>query len=714
MLKTTCGNCPAGCGMKVFKKDNRIVDIFGDEDHPVNKGSLCPKGLLAYDHLANPYRLMRPGIRESLDEPFREVSWEEALAFTSRKLSETIEASGPDSIHVHGTESSPFDYLAGANLFCRHVQTPNDPSRYFPRAFSPAGSLKEMFGVPGSQLLMNSPRDWCNSRCILLYGSDLAASDPITMGSLIDARDRGVMLIAIDSRKTVTTSRASLSVRIKPGSGAALLKGILRILIGGGSLNSSFVREWTEGFERLKARVEPCTPEWVAERCWIQTDELHHLAKTLGERHPLQVMSGDWFTRRFLTDEELVLCGALVALNGSPGMSGGGLNLLASSPFSWTPGTDGAAPVKPLHLETALLDSSAPPRALVWQGNAYAGLTGGKEVDAALRKVPFIVHFSLFPNAAVRHSHVSLPMASWLERSCLTAAGNGRSLQWQNKVLDPPGECRPALELWTELAGAVRPGFVPPCPVEENADGARSAADCFLALNPLTSRVQTGLLDPATNPPGGLLWPCIEERDLEFETTRLIKGNVRGRNILFQNGRNYPFSENRFPTPSGKIALSPDGAVRAPEENEDPQLPLLLCTGVPVDYVEDFACFASDGEPDRPRLAAVRMHPSVARTIDVDNGDQVTVENGRGSFSAPVWLTVDVDPRTIWYPYGADEFQSSFRGPSLSRLFPAPEPGSASPSHTRVAVYGARHGRTGCTDRIREFIDKLEAGSTKK
>lgn len=40
--RTTCCNCATGCGMKVFLKDNAVVDIFGDEEHLVNKGSLCP------------------------------------------------------------------------------------------------------------------------------------------------------------------------------------------------------------------------------------------------------------------------------------------------------------------------------------------------------------------------------------------------------------------------------------------------------------------------------------------------------------------------------------------------------------------------------------------------------------------------------------------------------------------------------------------------
>lgn len=723
MIKTTCGNCPTGCGLKVFVRDREVVDVFGDEEHPANKGSLCPKGLLALEHPTNPHRLVHPRIRESLDEPFAEVTWSEAIAFTARKLAASIEESGPESVFIHGTECDPFDYLAGAALFARLTGTSSGPSRFFPKAFSPYGDLQKMFGVPGSRLLMNAPRDWCNSRCILLYGCDLAASDPVTMGSLIDARDRGATLVAIDSKKSVTTSKATVALRIKPGSGATLLKGILRAIIGMHLVNTAFLRECTEGFEDLKALVEPFTPEIVAESCWIGIEELHRTAESIGGRHPVQVVAGDWFSRRYLTDEELALCGALVAINGSPGVSGGGLNLLAATSFTWSgdfPGmpaeeSGGKISPEPLHLETALLDPNHPIGSLIWQGNSFAGLTGGDEVQNALRKVPLIVHLSLFPNASFHHAHVSFPVTSWMEQSGLLATNNGRSLQWQNKVLDAPGECRPALDFWRDLADASKPGSRFSRSIESLRESNRDTADFFLKENPLTSRIQIRLLDPEVNPPGGILWPCTEERDLEFEVTRLIRGNVRGKNILFQNGQNHPFSQSRFPTPSGKILLSVGSrATPTREEDEDPELPLLLCTGVLVDYVEDYGCFVSGGKPDVPRFAAVKIHPLIARLLDVTDGDLLTVENERGTLSAPALLSVEIDPRTLWYPYGADNYQIAFRGPSASRLFRAPASGAAVPSRTRVTAHGAKQDRDRANALIKSFIETLESGSRRQ
>jgi anaerobic selenocysteine-containing dehydrogenase len=53
MVRTTCPSCGAGCGLKVFSKDGRAVEIYGDEENQLNKGSLCPRGLSAIFNLYN-------------------------------------------------------------------------------------------------------------------------------------------------------------------------------------------------------------------------------------------------------------------------------------------------------------------------------------------------------------------------------------------------------------------------------------------------------------------------------------------------------------------------------------------------------------------------------------------------------------------------------------------------------------------------------------
>jgi formate dehydrogenase major subunit len=82
-IKTTCTECPVGCGLLVFTKENRIVNVFGDPEHPVNRGHLCVHG--RYETWAEPRRrFLEPRIRKNgVLEP---VSWAEARAFIAGKL----------------------------------------------------------------------------------------------------------------------------------------------------------------------------------------------------------------------------------------------------------------------------------------------------------------------------------------------------------------------------------------------------------------------------------------------------------------------------------------------------------------------------------------------------------------------------------------------------------------------------------------------------
>ena len=683
LRRTTCCGCPAGCGIKVFLKDDEIVDVFGDEDHPANKGSFCPKGLLSLYHLKNPHRLSEPGIKEGPDAPFRTVAWEEAIEFTAATLLRIAEDQGKDSIFVLGSETAPADHLLAGTWFCENLGIPNNPYASFPSPFGDSGKIREMFGVPASQLLMNSPRDWCNSRCIVVFGSDPAASDPITLGPLIDARDRGAALIVIDSRETMTASKADLFLQVKPGSHAVALKGLIHLLYRQDRID----RESLSGmdFDRLETEVADFAPDRVAAACWVDPEHLILAADLIGRSKPVHVLAADWSTRQGLSDEDLCLGGALVCLRGSVGIPGGGLNLLNASPFS---GPEDTAP--PRRLEEVLLDPAKTVGAAICHGNPYAGLAGGQRTRQAFEKIPLVVQLSSYPDDTYQRSQVSLPLSFWLERSGLLATGNGRAVQWCNAVTPAPGQCRTALEFWTDLAGAC--GVAQPIPwrSEDGTVDARVAADFFLARNPLTRAASVKALDPEHNPPGGLLWPCVDDGDLDFEEDRFSRGDVRGRNILFRRRRTYPLSDQRFPTPSGTVrypALSNADGV-----DEDGRMPLMLTTGVPVDSIPDFGSFVSDvdraAEPP-----PVRLHPRIAKLLDIRSGEPVVVENDRGSISGALCPDSGLDPRVIWCPDGLDAFhpRSLFAG--------------AADPFARVMVRGPEQDEEQARHRLIEFVE---------
>lgn len=85
--RNTCPYCSVGCGIIMYslgdKAKNVVADIIhieGDPDHPVNRGTLCPKGAGLLDFVHSPNRLKYPEVREAGSTEWKRVSWDEAMS----------------------------------------------------------------------------------------------------------------------------------------------------------------------------------------------------------------------------------------------------------------------------------------------------------------------------------------------------------------------------------------------------------------------------------------------------------------------------------------------------------------------------------------------------------------------------------------------------------------------------------------------------------
>ena len=304
-----------------------------------------------------------------------------------------------------------------------------------------------------------------------------------------------------------------------------------------------------------------------------------------------------------------------------------------------------------------------------------------------LAKVPLVVQIGGCNDETSGYAHVQLPPTTWLEEAGLHASGNGRAVQWRNPVIKPRGACRPVLDIWADLARA--------CGLEAGlASGdergellARSVADTALRANPLTRGISVVDLDPQVSPPGGILWPCTEPDDLEYEEDRFVRGDVRGRNILFRRNRPFPGTERRFPTADGKVSLAvatPSGieTARSSDHSNTEGGPLTMVATVAVDYISGWSGCAPT--LSRPSVGIiVRIHPRMADEIGVRNGAMVIVKNEHGQFRGTAELSTAVTPDQVWC--------IETPGPSGQEigpfgLFEVPEDGGARAAFTTVTV----------------------------
>jgi formate dehydrogenase major subunit len=83
---TICPYCAVGCGMIVHTLNGKVINIEGDPDHPINRGSLCSKGASLFQMANNPTRVKKPMYRASGSSSWKEVEWDWALAEIAQRI----------------------------------------------------------------------------------------------------------------------------------------------------------------------------------------------------------------------------------------------------------------------------------------------------------------------------------------------------------------------------------------------------------------------------------------------------------------------------------------------------------------------------------------------------------------------------------------------------------------------------------------------------
>jgi len=86
---TVCPYCSVGCGIIVHTKDGKVVYTEGDPDHPINEGTLCPKGASISQLVQNETRVQKPMYRAPGADSWKEVEWDWALDQIAKKVKDT-------------------------------------------------------------------------------------------------------------------------------------------------------------------------------------------------------------------------------------------------------------------------------------------------------------------------------------------------------------------------------------------------------------------------------------------------------------------------------------------------------------------------------------------------------------------------------------------------------------------------------------------------
>ncbi len=275
-----CRVCHAACPVEVDVDldDNRIVAVRGVRDDPLFEGYTCIKGRQLADQIHHPDRL-RAAYRRAPGGHLEEIASSSALDEVAQRLADVVERHGPAAVATYtgtgGYQNScaletarGFHKGLGSSSFYTSVTIDQPAKTTAPGISGWWGAGFHDFRTADVLVAVGY------NPMVSSYGpvGGLQGTNPTTV--LRRARDRGLKLVVIDPRRTELATFADIHLQVVPGEDAAVLAGFLRVILADDLHDADFCEQWVDGLDRLRAEVDPFTPEVVARRAGIDADDL--------------------------------------------------------------------------------------------------------------------------------------------------------------------------------------------------------------------------------------------------------------------------------------------------------------------------------------------------------------------------------------------------------------------------------------------------------
>lgn len=280
---TICRACHAQCSLVVEMAEGRPVKLYGDKDNPVYAGFSCIKGRELAAYHASPSRLLASRRRRA-NGGFDDISSAAMMDAIAEKVRRLVAEHGPRSVALYiGTHGyNNFASSAFANAFLTAL---GSPMKFTSVTIDQPGKAISLMlhgpwlaGVPAME-------HW---DVLALVGTNPIVSMNGGLGMnparrLHQARQRGMKLVVIDPRRTDCAELADIHLAVKPGEDVPVLAAIAREIVRSDRCDRLFVEAEADGFEALRAAVEPFTPDIAAARAGVDADDIRAAARLIGE-----------------------------------------------------------------------------------------------------------------------------------------------------------------------------------------------------------------------------------------------------------------------------------------------------------------------------------------------------------------------------------------------------------------------------------------------
>jgi assimilatory nitrate reductase catalytic subunit len=654
LVDTHCCFCGQQCGITLKVRDDRVVGFEPRYDFPFNEGRLCPKGVKRYLQGSHPDRLTEPLERDpAAVEGFRPVTWDHALDRVAAEIQRIQAAYGTDSFAVLSGVSitNEKSYLMGK--FARlGIGTANLDYNGRLCMVSAGAAGKRALGVDRAA---NPWSDIPLADVVFVAGANIAECHPITTSYIWRARDRGAKLIVMDPRVTPIARNADVFLGLKPGTDLAVLGAILHVLVREGWTDEEFIAKHTVGFEEAVGAVADATPEWAEGISGVPAARIEQAARLWGRSPTGILLHARGIEHSTKGVDNVLACINLGLATGKYGKPGCGVNTITGQgngqggrehghKCDQLPGNRDIT--NPEHrAQVASVwgcdESEIPGKGLSAQEimnaihageikgllsicfNPLVSLPDAHFTRDALDKLEHYTTIDFFLSETAHHADLVLPGSLHEEDEGTVTTLEGRVVKI-NAAVPPPGNARLDWEIIRDIAHRLgKDRYFPYTNTEQifrelTVASAGGAAD------------YAGITWERVVAEQGVFWPCPEEGH---------PGTPR----LFEGGR--------FHHPDGKARFVPT-PWRPPAEEVDDDYPVWLTTGrVISQYLSGTQTRRIGPLVDQYPEPLCEMHPRLAESLGVTDGDLVRVTSRRGSMTAPAKVVETIRPDTVFIPY---------------------------------------------------------------
>ncbi len=331
---TTCAYCGVGCSFKAEMKGDDVVRMVPYKDGGANEGHSCVKGRFAWGYATHQDRVTSPMIRTRITDPWREVSWDEAIQYTATRFKDIQARHGVNSIGGITSSRCTNEEVYVVQKMIRAAFKNNNTDTCARVCHSPTGyGLSKTFGTSAGTQDFKSVDE---SDVILIIGANPTDGHPVFASRMKKRIRQGAKIIVCDPRRTDSVRsphvEAAFHLPLLPGTNVAIINAIAHTIITEGLENKSFIQERcdTEEFARWTKfiREQRNSPEVLGPIAGVDPEVIRGAARLYATGGNAAIYYGLGVTEHSQGSTMVMGMANLAMLTGNIGRRGVGVNPL--------------------------------------------------------------------------------------------------------------------------------------------------------------------------------------------------------------------------------------------------------------------------------------------------------------------------------------------------------------------------------------------------